>query len=76
MLYEADSESALLEEARNSFPYPEASLQEWMDAYAKRMLMWDGTKIRTGSVAEFVEDLTSCGELRVWRGQFDVATAS
>lgn len=65
-LYEGNGDKELMEAARLNHPYPEATLQAWMDAYANRMKAWDGTQIRTQSVSEFVLDLQRCGELRVW----------
>ncbi len=42
---------------------PEATLEEWMIGFAKRLKMWDGTVVRTGSVDELVDDLLTGGHL-------------
>lgn len=42
---------------------PEDTLEEWMAGFARRVEMWDGTVLRTGSVVELVDDLLTSGQL-------------
>lgn len=42
---------------------PEATIEEWMEGFARRLKMWDGTVLRTGSVDELVTDLLTGGHL-------------
>lgn len=44
---------------------PDPTLDEWMQGFAKRLEMWDGTVVRTGSVDELVTDLLTTGHLVV-----------
>ena len=65
-ILQADNPTELVERMRDANPYPEPTAQTFMDEYAKRMAMWDGSKIRTTSAVEFVEDLARAGELHLW----------
>ena len=65
-LLQADTPSELVERMRDANPNPEATVQIFMDEYARRMRMWDKSVIRTTSAVEFVEDLARAGELHLW----------
>lgn len=65
-LYCGHTEREICETVRQHHPYPEADLQAWMDAYAFRMKNWDGSRIRTTSPQEFVEDMKRSGQFRTW----------
>ena len=65
-ILQADNPTELVERMRDANPYPEPTAQTFMDEYAKRMAMWDGSRIRTTSAVEFVEDLARAGELHLW----------
>lgn len=69
-------ERDLLESVREHHPYPEADLNSWMASYAKRMLNWNGTVIRTEDPKQFIEDLRRAGEMRVWGDYLSNASAS
>lgn len=45
---------------------PCSSVDAYMRDYSERMRKWDGTKIRTTSATEFLQDLQRCGEVRIW----------
>ena len=66
VILQGDNPTELVQSMRDNNPYPEPTAQTFMDEYAKRMAMWDGSKIRTTSAVEFVEDLARAGELHLW----------
>ena len=65
-LYEARSACELLSKIREAHPYPEISEEAFMRAWAQRLLLWDGSKVSTNTVQDFLADLQRCGMLRVW----------
>ena len=65
-LYEASSDCELLGKIREAHPYPEISEEAFMRAWAQRLLLWDGSKVSTTTVQDFLADLQRCGMLRVW----------
>ena len=65
-LYEARSDRELLRKIRDAHPYPEISEEAFMRAWAQRLLLWDGSKISTNTVQDFLADLQRTGTLRVW----------
>ena len=73
MLYEARSDHELVQKIRDAHPYPENSIEAFMRAFAKRLEQWDGTRVSTNSVPDFLADLQRCGMLRIWG---DLATPS
>jgi hypothetical protein len=71
-LFNANSDTELLDQMRKSSFDRGVDLQEYMDLYAKRLRQWDGTAVNTTSPGAFIQDLKRIGELRTWQ---DVATA-
>ena len=65
-LYEARSDCELLSKIREAHPYPEISEEAFMRAWAQRLLLWDGSKVSTNTVQDFLADLQRNGTLRVW----------
>ena len=65
-LYEASSDCELLRKIRDAHPYPEISEEAFMRAWAQRLNLWDGSKISTNTVQDFLADLQRHGTLRVW----------
>ena len=65
-LYEARSDNELLRKIRDAHPYPEISEEAFMRAWAQRLNLWDGSKISTNTVQDFLADLQRHGTLRVW----------
>ena len=65
-LYEARSDRELLRKIRDAHPYPEISEEAFMRAWAQRLLLWDGSKISTNTVQDFLADLQRTGTLRIW----------
>ena len=65
-LYEARSDCELLRKIRDAHPYPEISEDAFMRAWAHRLNLWDGSKISTNTVQDFLADLQRHGTLRVW----------
>ena len=71
-LFQANSDTELVDQMRRASFDRASDLQEYMDLYAKRLRQWDGTTISTTSTGAFVHDLRRIGELRTWE---DVAAA-
>lgn len=71
-LFNANSDTELLDQMRKSSFDRGVDLQEYMDLYAKRLRQWDGTAVNTNSPGAFIQDLKRIGELRTWQ---DVANA-
>ena len=65
-LYEADNDHELLAKMRDDHPCPEVSVEVFIKEWAKRMLMWDGSRVSTESVGDFMADMQRCGIIRVW----------
>ncbi len=61
--FEADGALEIATALWQSKFVPEGTIEEWMHGFAKRLQMWDGTLVRTGSVEELVEDLLASGHL-------------
>lgn len=65
-LYKGGSLVELVHIMRNHALEPCPSVDAYMQAYSERMQKWDGSKIRTTSATEFLQDLQRCGEVRIW----------
>lgn len=63
--FEADSPQEIAEKLWQSKFVPDATLEQWMEGFARRAQMMDGAIIRTSSVEELVEDLFRTGRIRV-----------
>ena len=70
-LFNANSDTELIDQMRQASFDRGVDLQEYMDLYAKRLRQWDGTAVSTTSPGAFIQDLKRIGELRTWQ---DVAT--
>ena len=75
-LYCGHTETEILNNIREHHPYPENTLQEWMQSYSSRMEKWDGSKIRTSSIGEFVMDMKRAGMFRTWSDHLGNASYS
>ncbi len=62
-LLEAESLRQLAEKMWQSKFNPEPTLEAWMEAQARRTLMWDGTVLRTSSPEALIEDLIAAGHI-------------
>lgn len=71
-LFNANSDTELIDQMRQASFDRGVDLQEYMDLYAKRLRQWDGTAVNTNSPGSFIQDLKRIGELRTWK---DVAKA-
>ena len=65
-IYEANSNQELIAKIRDQHPYPEISVEAFMRAYANRIKLWNGSKVSTTSVADFLADLQQCGHIKIW----------
>lgn len=66
LVYTGDKIEDLLLLMRGASPYPEASLREWMQAYAARVQRWSGGPIIDCSTPEsFWRGLIQKGQLTV-----------
>lgn len=66
LIYTGDRIKDLLLLMREGSPYPEGSLQEWMNAYAARIQQWEGGPlIDTTSPESFWRGLIQKGHLTI-----------
>ena len=60
---EAESLRQLAEKMWQTKWNSEPTLEAWMEAQARRTLMWDGTVLRTSSPEALIEDLIAAGHI-------------
>jgi hypothetical protein len=66
-LYQGGSAVEVLEAIRKNCPYPEATLQAWMEAFSGRMCKWDGkAPVDCTSAEIFLSGLQARGAIHVW----------